>query len=100
MTSVFSPVAPEQELAAADVARRELGAGVPVSLSHEIGSLGLLERENATVLNAALVGVAAELAAGMRRALERRAIDADVFLGQNDGTRHDAGARAAASPSS
>ena len=86
VTGVFSPVAPEQELAAADVARRELGAGVPLSLSHEIGSLGLLERENATVLNAALVGVAAELAAGMRRALERRAIDADVFLGQNDGT--------------
>ena len=44
VTSVFSPVAPEQELAAADVARRELGAGVPLSLSHEIGSLGLLER--------------------------------------------------------
>ena len=31
---------------------------VPVSLSHEIGSLGLLERENACVLNAALVEVA------------------------------------------
>jgi N-methylhydantoinase A/oxoprolinase/acetone carboxylase beta subunit len=86
VTSVFAPVAPEQELAAADVAHRELGADVPVSLSHEIGSLGLLERENATVLNAALVGVAAKLAAGLRRALERRAIDADVFLGQNDGT--------------
>ena len=38
------------------------------------------------MLNAALVGVAAELAAGLRRTLERRAIDADVFLGQNDGT--------------
>jgi N-methylhydantoinase A/oxoprolinase/acetone carboxylase beta subunit len=86
VTSVFSPVAPEQELAAADVVHRELGADVPVSLSHEIGSLGLLERENATVLNAALVGVATELAAALRRALERHAIDADVFLGQNDGT--------------
>ena len=86
VTSVFSPVAPEQELAAADVVHRELGTDVPVSLSHEIGSLGLLERENATVLNAALVGVAAELAAALRRALERHAIDADVFLGQNDGT--------------
>jgi N-methylhydantoinase A/oxoprolinase/acetone carboxylase beta subunit len=86
VTSVFSPVAPEHELAAADVVRRELGAGIPISLSHEIGSLGLLDRENATVLNAALVGVAAQLAAALRRALERHRIDAELFFGQNDGT--------------
>ena len=86
VTSVFSPVAPEHELAAADVARRELGAAIPISLSHEIGSLGLLDRENATVLNAALVGVAAQLAAVLRRALERHRIDAELFFGQNDGT--------------
>ena len=86
VASVFSPVAPEHELAAADVARRELGAAIPISLSHEIGSLGLLDRENATVLNAALVGVAAQLAAVLRRALERHRIDAELFFGQNDGT--------------
>jgi N-methylhydantoinase A/oxoprolinase/acetone carboxylase beta subunit len=86
VASVFSPVAPEHELAAADVARRELGAAIPISLSHEIGSLGLLHRENATVLNAALVGVAAQLAAALRRALERHRIDAELFFGQNDGT--------------
>lgn len=86
VASVFSPVAPEHELAAADVARRELGAAIPISLSHEIGSLGLLDRENATVLNAALVGVAAQLAATLRRTLERHRIDAELFFGQNDGT--------------
>jgi N-methylhydantoinase A/oxoprolinase/acetone carboxylase beta subunit len=79
-------MAPEHELAAADVARRELGGDVRVSLSHEIGSLGLLERENATVLNAALVGVAGELAATHRAALEARGIDAELYFGQNDGT--------------
>ena len=86
VASVFSPVAPEHELAAAEVVRRELGAAIPISLSHEIGSLGLLDRENATVLNAALVGVAAQLAAVLRRALERHRIDAELFFGQNDGT--------------
>ena len=86
VASVFSPVAPEHELAAADVVRRELGAAIPISLSHEIGSLGLLDRENATVLNAALVGVAAQLAAVLRRVLERHRIDAELFFGQNDGT--------------
>ena len=86
VASVFSPVAPEHELAAADVVRRELGAAIPISLSHEIGSLGLLDRENATVLNAALVGVAAQQAATLRRTLERNRIDAELFFGQNDGT--------------
>ncbi|MEA2383876.1 MAG: hypothetical protein QOH72_3847 [Solirubrobacteraceae bacterium] len=86
VTSVFSPMAPEHELAAADVARRELGGGVPVSLSHEIGSLGLLERENATVLNAALVGVAGQVAATLRDALEGHDVDAELYFGQNDGT--------------
>ena len=37
-----------------------------VSLSHEIGSVGLLERENATILNAALTGVAADVARACR----------------------------------
>jgi N-methylhydantoinase A/oxoprolinase/acetone carboxylase beta subunit len=86
VTSVFSPMAPDHELAAADIARRELGGTVPVSLSHEIGSLGLLERENATVLNAALVGVAGQVAATLRDALEAHDIDAELYFGQNDGT--------------
>ena len=55
ITSVFAPVSPRHELLAAEIVKRELGE-VPVSLSHEIGSVGLLERENATILNAALVG--------------------------------------------
>jgi N-methylhydantoinase A/oxoprolinase/acetone carboxylase beta subunit len=42
--------------------KRELGE-VHTSLSHEIGSIGLLERENATILNGALAGVARDVAA-------------------------------------
>src|SRR5215471_10082523 len=55
ITSVFAPVSPRHELLAAEIVKRELGE-VHVSLSHEIGSVGLLERENATILNAALAG--------------------------------------------
>ena len=62
MTSVFASVSAEHELAAAEIVREELGDDIHVSLSHEIGSIGLLERENATVLNAALRAVAAEVA--------------------------------------
>jgi N-methylhydantoinase A/oxoprolinase/acetone carboxylase beta subunit len=86
ITSVFSPVAPEQELAAAELVRRELGTSTHVSLSHEIGSVGLLERENATVLNGALVGFVEDLATAVDDALESEGVDAETFVTQNDGT--------------
>jgi N-methylhydantoinase A/oxoprolinase/acetone carboxylase beta subunit len=86
ITSVFSPAAPEQELAAAEIVRRELGTSTQVSLSHEIGGVGLLERENATVLNGALFGTAKEAAADIHEALESERIDAEPFVTQNDGT--------------
>src|SRR5690606_6646131 len=50
VTAVFSPATADHERAAGELIAGEYG--LPVSLSHEIGTLGLLERENATVLNA------------------------------------------------
>ena len=49
-----SPVSAEHELAARELAHEVLGDDIPISLSHEVGSIGLIERENATVLNASL----------------------------------------------
>lgn len=86
IVGVFSPIAADDELAVAELVHRELGPAVPVSLGHEIGSLSLLERENATALNAALVGPARELAAALLTVLEERGIRAEPFLTQNDGS--------------
>jgi N-methylhydantoinase A/oxoprolinase/acetone carboxylase beta subunit len=86
VTSVFSPVAPDHELQAAEIVRRELGASMQVSLSHELGTTGLLERENATVLSAALLGVVERLLASFGELLAERRIDAELFLAQGDGT--------------
>jgi len=85
ITSVFAPVSARHELAAAEVVKRELGE-VHVSLSHEIGSLGLLERENATILNGALAGVARHVAQAMRDALAAHGLNAATLFTQNDGT--------------
>ena len=85
VVSVFAPVSERQELEAAEVVKRELG-DIHVSLSHEIGSVGLLERENATVLNAALAGVAQHVAEALTDALEAHGIRATTFFAQNDGT--------------
>jgi N-methylhydantoinase A/oxoprolinase/acetone carboxylase beta subunit len=83
---VFAPVSPAHELVAADIVRRELGALIHVSLSHEIGSVGLLERENTTVLNATLGEAAEQLCAAARSTLVATGIDAELLLAQNDGT--------------
>jgi N-methylhydantoinase A/oxoprolinase/acetone carboxylase beta subunit len=85
ITSVFAPVSARHELLAAEVVKRELG-DMHVSLSHEIGSVGLLERENATILNAALVGVAGDVARAMRDALAAHRLQPATFFAQNDGT--------------
>ncbi|NUR87256.1 MAG: hydantoinase/oxoprolinase family protein [Nonomuraea sp.] len=84
VTSVFSPANAEHERTVADLVKGEYG--LPVSLSHEIGSLGLLERENATVLNAALYGVAGQVTDALERALAERGLAAVPYLAQNDGT--------------
>jgi len=85
ITSVFAPVSPRHELEAAEIVKRELGE-VSVSLSHEIGSVGLLERENATILNAALGAVAGDVARALGEALAAHALSPVTFFAQNDGT--------------
>ena len=86
VTAVFSPVSSAHEERVGEIVREELGDQIPISFSREIGSIGLLERENATVLNAALVKVAKLVAEGFEEALQERGIEATIFFGQNDGT--------------
>ncbi|MFH5801904.1 hydantoinase/oxoprolinase N-terminal domain-containing protein [Haladaptatus sp. CMAA 1911] len=86
VTSVFSPVREDHETRVAEIIREEIDGEVPISLSNEIGSVGLLERENATAMNAALTSVAEEAAVAFMDAMEEREIDAQLYFGQNDGT--------------
>ncbi|MET9227476.1 hydantoinase/oxoprolinase family protein [Lentzea sp. NPDC003310] len=88
ISSVFSLVSSEFERRAADVLTAEV-PGLLVSFSHEIGRLGLLERENATIINAALRVLAEQIADGLTESLAAQGIDAPVYLSQNDGTLMD-----------
>lgn len=83
---IFSPSFPEQELEVAQLIADHVGADVPVSLSHEVGALGLLERENATVLNAALYRVARDVTRALLTVVDDERLDAATFFAQNDGT--------------
>lgn len=88
VSSVFSPVNAEFELRAAQVIA-EIAPGAPISLSHDIGRMGLLGRENATVINAALRDLADQVTTGLSQSVTSAGITAPVFLSQNDGTLMD-----------
>src|SRR3981081_1349400 len=53
VSSIFSPLDPSCEIAARDILQ-EVCPDVAVTLSHDLGRIGLLERENAALLNAVL----------------------------------------------
>lgn len=89
VSSVFSPVAAADERRAAEILRGELGEGVHFSLSHEVGRVGLLARENATIINASLRDLATVIVESFGKALAEMSITAPVFLSQNDGTLMD-----------
>lgn len=87
ISGVFSTVRSDHELEVAQLCREVMGEDVHISISSEIGSMGLIERENATILNAALWKVAERFTDGFAQSLQDEGItNADVYLSQNDGT--------------
>lgn len=82
---VFSPVNKKQEEQVAAWIREYLG-NIHISLSNEIGSIGILERENATILNSALVTTGKMLVKGFKKSLEAMSITCPIYFSQNDGT--------------
>lgn len=85
VSSVFSPVNQDMEKQAAEILLAEV-PGSSVTLSSEIGRIGLLERENAAILNACLRKLAKETVAAFKRAISELGINAPLYLTQNDGT--------------
>lgn len=87
ISCVFSTVRNDHELRAAETCREILGPDIHISLSSEIGSMGLIERENAAILNSALCRVAQKFTEGFARSLADLGVtNAAVYLSQNDGT--------------
>lgn len=85
ISAVFSPSNPEQELAVAERLREKI-PGVGITLSHQIGGMGLLERENAAILNTSLRPLAETVVAAFGDALAERDIRCPFYISQNDGT--------------
>ncbi len=85
ISGVFSPSDPQQEQEVAERVRRKI-PDVALTLSHQIGGMGLLERENAALLNASLRPLAASVVQAFADALAERHISCPFYISQNDGT--------------
>jgi N-methylhydantoinase A/oxoprolinase/acetone carboxylase beta subunit len=85
VTSIFSPLTSECEREAGRILAEEI-PNANITLSHELGRIGLLERENVTLLNACLQDLANETVAALIEALHGSGLNAPLFLTQNDGT--------------
>ena len=96
VNALFSPLDPSDEEAIASILREEI-PDVSVTCAHLLGGIGLLERENAAILNASLIALAGETIHAFEQAKSKVGLSAPLFVTQNDGTVADA-ARAAAFP--
>ncbi|MEX0345211.1 MAG: hydantoinase/oxoprolinase N-terminal domain-containing protein [Rhizobiaceae bacterium] len=85
ISSIFSPVNGEMEQKARAVLAERL-PDANFTLSSEIGRLGILERENAAIMNASLRRLSAETVEAFGKALQSAGLNCPCFITQNDGT--------------
>ena len=85
VTSMFSPLDGSHENTVAEILRDEV-PDVSITCSHVLGAIGLLERENAALLNASLVSLARRTVAAFEQAMVESCLDAPLYITQNDGT--------------
>lgn len=68
----------------------KLNPSLSVVCSSKIGNVGLLERENATILNASILNLARKTVGAFCKAMGDLQLHCPLFLTQNDGTLTDA----------
>ena len=85
IASAFSPMNAEPET----IIGLKIKAAIPdarITLSHNFGRLGLMERENAAILNTALLPFADKVVTSFLDALSNRGLKCPAYISQNDGT--------------
>jgi len=85
ISSCFAPVRPDIERDAARIVR-EVYPCADITLSSEVGGLGLIDRENAAIMNGALREMAHRAVTSLNEGLRRAGISSPIYFSQNDGT--------------
>ena len=68
---------------------QKIKAAIPdarMTLSHSFGRLGLMERENAAIMNTTLLPFANKVVGSFLNALSNRGLTCPAYISQNDGT--------------
>lgn len=85
IASAFSPMNDEPERIVAAKIRAAIPAA-KITRSSQFGRLGLMERENAAIMNATLLPFAGKVVDAFLGALKNRDLTCPAYISQNDGT--------------
>lgn len=85
ISCVFSPIDTTMEHRAAEIVRAEI-PDARITLSSELGRMGLIERENAAIMNASLADLSERVVRSFGDALRSLGVTVPFFISQNDGT--------------
>jgi N-methylhydantoinase A/oxoprolinase/acetone carboxylase beta subunit len=85
LCSCFAPMKPDIETRAAAIVRSVM-PDAHLTLSHEVGGLGLIDRENASIINASLALLSGRVVSSLQQAFRDVDIHAPIYISQNDGT--------------
>jgi len=86
VVGVFSPMNRDQEIQVLQLIKKMAGPMFPVTLSSDIGGIGFLERENATLLNSALKKVVGRGFEALEMAVKGMGVQAPLYMIHNDGS--------------
>jgi len=89
LTSAFAPMNAQPEVTVGQQIQQRL-PNIRITYSHQLGRLGLIERENAALLNASLLPFADRVVRSFTAAIEQRGLRCRFLVSQNDGTLMDA----------
>lgn len=86
ISGVFSSLFPDEELFTRRCIQEAFGKEIEVTLSHQVGSTGLIERENAALLNATLKSVMREGFDRLVMAARNCGFEGPLYMTQNNGS--------------
>ena len=89
VTAVFSPLTTKCEDRAAEILLQE-HPELHITKSSTLSRIGLLERENAALLNASLIDLSKKTIDAFETAITESGLDTPLYITQNDGTVVDA----------
>ena len=86
ITGVFSPLYSQDEELVAQYILASKYKDIPITLSHHLGGIGFIERENNTIINAALKKVLSQHFTYLENELQKLGFNCGVLVVQNNGT--------------